>query len=168
MPLEGGSKISPYSKQVQEDHDRGLGAKVRLPPETSLRTSARRKWSAAWPGMTLAAHSRSSGVRRPRSLAAFPRSSRLKRLRHGAPMTVSGPSATWLDFAYRLRARPRAGSRPLPSVTPTRHVVERASLFRLDVGELDHLGPRSSATQIGKSSLCRFPASPKYDRYGFR
>src|SRR4051812_17488327 len=40
--------------------------------------------------------------------------------------------------------------------------------FRLDVGELDHLGPRSSATQIGKSSLCRLPASPKYDRYGFR
>src|SRR5258706_16387224 len=78
------------------------------------------------------------------------------------------PSATWLDFAYHLRARPCAGSRPLPSVTPTRHVMERASLFRLDVGELDHLGPRSLATQIGKSSLCRFPASPKYDRYGFR
>src|SRR5258708_28589894 len=84
------------------------------------------------------------------------------------PLPLFDPSATWLDFAYHLRARPRAGSRPLPSVTPTRHVMERASLFRLDAGELDHLGPRSSATQIGKSSLCRFPASPKYDRYGFR
>jgi hypothetical protein len=47
-------------------------------------------------------------------------------------------------------------------------VIERASLFRLNVGELDHLGPRYTATQIGKSTLCRFPASPKYDHDGFR
>ena len=46
--------------------------------------------------------------------------------------------------------------------------MERAPLFRLDVREPDRLGLRSSATQIGKSSLCRLPASPKYDRYGFR
>src|SRR5258707_15069236 len=60
--------------------------------------------------------------------------------------SIHDPSATWLDFA--------------------RHVMERASLFRLDAGKLDHLGQRSSATQIRKSSLYRFPASPKYDRYG--
>src|SRR5258706_15503814 len=34
--------------------------------------------------------------------------------------SIHDPSATWLDFA--------------------RHVMERASLFRLDAGELDHLG----------------------------
>ena len=46
-----------------------------------------------------------------------------------------------------------AGS-PEPNVNFVREFRERASLFRLDVGELDHLGPRFSATQIGKSSLC--------------
>src|SRR5260370_42663430 len=56
------------------------------------------------------------------------------------PMRLD-PSARWLDFAYG-------------------HVMERASLFRLDVGELDHLGPRSSATQIGNPAFVHFRAHP--------
>jgi hypothetical protein len=43
-----------------------------------------------------------------------------------------------------------------------------ASLFSLDVGELDRLGQRASAAQIGKPSLYRYPASPRYGRYGSR
>jgi hypothetical protein len=69
--------------------------------------------------------------------------------------------------SYGLVGFLHAGS-PEPNVNFVWEFRERASLFMLDVGELDHLGPRSSATQIGKSNLCRFPASPKYDRYGFR
>ena len=82
-----------------------------------------------------------------------------------APLSVARCSAR--AASYGLVGFLDAGS-PEPNVNFVREFRERASLFRLDVGELDHLGPRSSATQIGKSSLCRYPASPKYDRYGFR
>jgi hypothetical protein len=47
-------------------------------------------------------------------------------------------------------------------------VVEANSSFKLAIGKVDERDPGSWATQIGKSSLCRFPASSKCDRYGFR